>query len=103
MTHDEVRNALQGSTVRTVQKSVSLPVLNRYSDWWQRGSEPPAIKMDGDTIVDGNHRFIVSLVLGKQVSIQEWQGSLIPSHPLSSIEIDDADWPGDYDLPEALR
>jgi len=37
---------------------VSLPAIQRYIDRLNAGEQAPPIKMDGNVIVDGNHRYI---------------------------------------------
>lgn len=34
----------------------------------------PDIKVDGDIIVDGNHRYITSRITGIDIGIQRWSG-----------------------------
>ncbi|MGG2743414.1 hypothetical protein ACQYY8_29175, partial [Pseudomonas aeruginosa] len=42
---------------------ISRP-LQRYVDRLLKGDVAPAIKMDGNVIVDGNHRYIAEKILG---------------------------------------
>ena len=46
----------------TLQKSVSIPAVARYTALIERGSIAPPVKMDGNTIVDGNHRMVAGLL-----------------------------------------
>jgi hypothetical protein len=43
---------------------VSLPAIQRYIDRLNAGELAPSIKMDGNIIVDGNHRYIAGVVQG---------------------------------------
>lgn len=52
--------------MQTTQKSVSLPVVQRYVDMLHMGSTPPPIKVDGNIIIEGNHRFVAGRVFGQE-------------------------------------
>lgn len=53
---------------------VSLPRVQQYVDRLLAGETPPAIKVDGRMIVDGNHRYVAGRVVGHEPSIQQWLG-----------------------------
>jgi len=50
---------MEGAPLKTTQGNVSRELVNNYTDMLLKdGSEAPPIKVDGDTIVEGNHRYI---------------------------------------------
>lgn len=67
----------------------------RYVDQLLAGEIPPSIKMDGDVIVDGNHRHIAARILGRDIEVIP---SVLPSSmhrntkSVSAIHIDSMDW-----------
>jgi len=93
VTEEVIRNALRGDQTRTLQGKVSLPAVQRYVDRLLKGDVPPAIKMDGQTIVEGNHRYVAAKVLGKNVPTTPWRspGTKTPT-PIEQIQIDKIDW-----------
>jgi len=98
VTEDMIRRALEGDPMQTIQGSVSLPAIQRYVDRLLKGDIPPPIKVDGNIVVEGNHRYIAGKVAGKTPEMT--QGSLSPSQkpnikPMSETTVDDFDW-GNY-------
>jgi RHS repeat-associated protein len=90
-----IRDALRNAPLKTVQRGVSKPAIERYVDMLNQGKEPPPIKVDGDVIVDGNHRYIAGRVFGSDPPIQP--GTLFPSRrgqirSFEDIFIDPSDW-----------
>jgi YD repeat-containing protein len=61
-TPQNIRGAVAGSSMRTQQQYVSAAATQAYVDLIERGGAPPPIKVDGDVIIDGNHRFIAGLL-----------------------------------------
>ncbi|WP_272577528.1 RHS repeat-associated core domain-containing protein, partial [Providencia sp. PROV264] len=98
VTSDIIQGALKGDTMQTVQGSVSLPAIQRYVDRLLKGDVAPPIKVDGNVIVEGNHRYVAGKIVGK---IPETvPGTLSPSQaarikPMSEIKVDTFDW-GNY-------
>ncbi|HFQ2175816.1 TPA: DUF637 domain-containing protein, partial [Pseudomonas aeruginosa] len=95
VTPEVIQKALQGDRVITAQGAVSLPAVQRYVDRLLRGDVAPAIKMDGNVIVDGNHRYIAAKILGRNLDVTP--GSLSPNKvhqtkPVSELKIDQVDW-----------
>ena len=94
VTEDVIRNAMKDAPLRTQQKSVSIPVIQNYVDRVLLGeTNLPKIKVDGDIIVDGNHRYITSRITGIDVDIQDWIGGN-PDKVISwaDIILDSFDW-----------
>ncbi len=97
VTPEVIQKALQGDRVITAQGAVSLPAVQRYVDRLLKGDVVPAIKMDGNVIVDGNHRYIAAKILGRNLDVTP--GSLSPNKvhqtkPVSELKIDQVDWGG---------
>ncbi|PRA34080.1 two-partner secretion domain-containing protein [Pseudomonas poae] len=90
-----IQKALQGDPVVSGQTHVSLPAIQRYVDRLLKGDVAPPIKMEGNVIIDGNHRYIAAKVLGLKPEVA--QAILPPSkagqiRPVSDIKIDPVDW-----------
>ena len=72
---------------------VSLPRVQEYVDRLLAGEAAPAIKVDGQMIVDGNHRYIAGRILGSEPPIQPWVGGRPGGAvPWESLPIDPAVW-----------
>jgi len=90
-----VEEALRCDLALGAQGAVSLPAIQRYVDRLLAGENPPSIKMDGDVIVDGNHRYIASRLLGRDVQVT---AGVLPSSMkgnvklVSQIKVDYTDW-----------
>jgi hypothetical protein len=57
------------------------------------GEVPPAIKVDGNMIVDGNHRYIAGQILGQETPVIQWLGGRPASAvPWSDIPISPEAW-----------
>ena len=95
VTPDVIRAALKGSTMRTMQPAVSGPAVERYVRRLESGEIPPAIQVDNDIIVEGNHRYAAGRVFGQE-PVQS-PGTAAPSqaagaYPISEIKVDPFDW-----------
>ena len=77
----------------TLQKSVSIPAVARYTALIERGSIAPPVKMDGNTIVDGNHRMVAGLLCNQIPAGTPRTAPLSkPRIPLRGIQPDPIDW-----------
>ncbi len=95
VTPEVIQKALQGDTAISAQGAVSLPAVQRYVDRLLNGDVAPAIKMDGDIIIDGNHRYIAAKILGRNLDVTF--GTLSPNKvgqtkPVSELKVDQVDW-----------
>ncbi|SDI78307.1 hypothetical protein, partial [Pseudomonas panipatensis] len=95
VTPEVIQKALQGDPNISAQNAVSLPAVQRYVDRLLAGEVAPAIKMDGNVIIDGNHRYIAAKILGREPDVVP--GILSPSKvdrtkPVIELKIDPADW-----------
>ena len=52
----------------------------------------PPIKVDGNIIVDGNHRYIVGQITGTNIPTMSWRGDANNVIPWSEVKLDDVDW-----------
>ena len=94
VTDDVIRNAMKDAPLKTQQKSVSIPVIQNYVNRVLSGeTDIPMIKVDGNIIVDGNHRYITSRITGVVVEILDWCGG-VPENVISwdDIILDPFDW-----------
>jgi RHS repeat-associated protein len=88
VTEQTIRDAMKGAPLQSQQAGgVSLPTVQRYVDKLLSGEVAPAIKVDGQIIVDGNHRYIAGRILGQEPAIQPWLGGRGPVVPWSEIKI----------------
>lgn len=74
---------------------MSLPAIQRYVDRLLAGDTAPAIKMDGDVIVDGNHRYIAAKILGLEPDVVPWvlpPNKVGMTKSISDVKVDPADW-----------
>jgi hypothetical protein len=95
VTAEIIQKALQGDPAISGQKLVSLPAVQRYVDRLLNGDVAPPIKMDGNIIVDGNHRYIAAKILGRTPEVTP--GTLPPNkvgqtRPISEVIVDPVDW-----------
>jgi hypothetical protein len=75
VTEEMIREAMKDAPLQSQQKGgISLPRVQRFVDMLQGGQEPPSIKVDGNMIVDGNHRYIAARVLRIEPPVQIWAG-----------------------------
>ena len=95
VTDDMIRNAMKNAPLNSQQrKGVSLPKVQEYVDMIRAGTQAPPIKVDGNMIVDGNHRYIAGRICGVEPPIQPWAGGR-PNGviPWNNIPIDPTPWP----------
>ena len=79
--------------ILTLQKSVSIPAAARYTALIEKGSIAPPVKMDGNTIVDGNHRMVAGLLCNQIPASTPGTAPLSkPRIPLRDIQLDPIDW-----------
>jgi filamentous hemagglutinin len=95
VTAEVIQKALQGDPAISAQGAVSLPAVQRYVDRLIKGDVAPAIKMDGNVIVDGDHRYIAAKILGRNPDVTP--GALSPNKvgqtkPVSELKVDQVDW-----------
>lgn len=94
ITEDVIINEMKDAPLKIQQKSVSIPVIQNYVDRVLLGeTNLLKIKVDGDIIVDGNHRYITSRITGIDVDIQDWIGRN-PDKVISwtDVILDSFDW-----------
>jgi hypothetical protein len=95
VTAESIAKALEGSTMKTLQNSVSLPAIKRYVDMLKGNSAAPAIKVVDGIIVDGNHRYIAGRLMGIEPPIVPGTLSTAAksaAKPIQQIKVDVADW-----------
>jgi hypothetical protein len=92
-TPQNIVEGVRGSTLLTTQKHVSVPVVAAYTQMIELGSVPPPIKMDGQTIIDGNHRMVAAILCGTTPSTIPWTATTSArKYPFSAIQPDLTDW-----------
>ncbi|WP_456090329.1 RHS repeat domain-containing protein [Neisseria sp.] len=92
-TVDNIKMVTAKTSYLTLQKSVSIPAVARYTALIERGSIAPPVKMDGNTIVDGNHRMVAGLLCNQIPASTPGTAPLSkPRIPLRDIQPDPIDW-----------
>jgi len=94
VTEELIRNTMKDVPLQTQQTSVSLPVVQNYVDRILQGEiNIPSIKVDGNIIVDGNHRYIASQIAGIGIKTQQWAGARVDKViAWGKVFIDSVDW-----------
>jgi hypothetical protein len=88
VTEETIRKAMKGAPLHSQQGGgVSLRLVQQYVDKLLAGEVAPAIKVDGNIIVDGNHRYIAGRILGREPVIQSWPGGRGPVVSWEQIKI----------------
>jgi Pretoxin HINT domain len=89
-------DSLQNSTMRTQQEFVSGGRIQKYEELLRQGVDLGPIKVDGNIIVDGHHRYIASQLAG--VELRQVPGVRPsfkldqPSLPIGGIKISPFDY-----------
>jgi hypothetical protein len=91
-----LKRVVAADDYKTYQKSVSIPRIERYVTDMVNGDKFPPIKVDGNVIVDGHHRYIAAKVAGKSIDVVP--GNLpsfkkkMQSKPLTELFFDTVDF-----------
>jgi RHS repeat-associated protein len=85
-TPSNIAAVLQSSSMFTLQPTVSASVIQSYVNEIEVGASLRPIYVDGNVIVDGNHRYIAGLLCKKPTSIQPWTAPMSPPrYPVQSL------------------
>ncbi|WP_198160011.1 RHS repeat-associated core domain-containing protein, partial [Brevibacillus parabrevis] len=88
-----IKNVMKDASLKTQQGAVSLPAVQRYVQRLLNGEVPPAIKVSNGIIVDGNHRYIASRIVGKEIDQVQWSGGRLDQViDWIKLKIDPTDW-----------
>lgn len=70
-----------------------MPTVQKYVDKLLAEEVAPAIKVDGEMIVDGNHRYIAGRIVGEEPALQPSLGGR-PDRavPWDDLKIDPEPW-----------
>jgi RHS repeat-associated protein len=95
VTEAGIAKALEGSTMKTLQGKVSMPVVQRYVGMLEEGSVAPPIKVANGVIVEGNHRYVAGRIFG--VVPEQVPYAISPSQmnrvvPIQKTVVDFLDW-----------
>lgn len=97
VTEASIAKALEGSTMRTLQAKVSLPMVQRYVRMLEQHSVAPPIKVVNGIIVEGNHRYVAGRVFGvtpRQAPYVLSESQLNRIVPIQKTIVDPLDWGG---------
>ncbi|MCL9807678.1 lamin tail domain-containing protein [Flavobacterium amniphilum] len=64
VTEEMIANSLEGSDMMTLQGKVSLPMVQRYVTMLEKGLAAPPIRVSGNIIIEGNHRYVAGRIFG---------------------------------------
>lgn len=88
-----IRSVLQRSTLLATQPRISVPKVQAYVVMLEQGSEPPPIKVAGNILVDGHHRYTAGLLCGLEIArVPGTAAFSTRKYPISQIEISLAVW-----------
>lgn len=80
--------ALSQSPMLTLQPTVSASIIQLYVTDIENGISLPPIRVDGNIIVDGNHRYIAFRLCRMNAAIQPWTAPLsAPRFPVQTLII----------------
>ncbi|MDA9934358.1 hypothetical protein N9B88_01185 [Rubripirellula sp.] len=94
VTEDAIRQAMKDAPLSSQQAGgISRPMVERYVRRLEAGEVPPRINVDGDIIVEGNHRYVAGRLYGEEPPIQPWVGGK-PDRviPWEDLPISPKDW-----------
>jgi RHS repeat-associated protein len=93
VTANAIQRVVAGSHLQTQQQGISLPVIQNYVDRCLAGEVAPPVKMDGNIIVDGVHRYVAGALANLPPAVQNWTApQSSPLYPLADIVVDSTDW-----------
>jgi RHS repeat-associated protein len=75
-TVENIRSVLNSSPMLSFQPSVSASHTQSMVTALDSGAVLPAIWVDGNAIVDGNHRYIAGILCNTPTALQPWQAPL---------------------------
>lgn len=92
-TPENIKIVARKSPMLSLQPRVSAPGVQSYVDMIESGIMPPPIKVAGDTIIDGNHRYIAGLLCRIEIGRTPYVApSGVRRYPISSIEVSLLRW-----------
>jgi len=87
-TPENIRPLLDSSPMLTLQPTISLSAVQSWVAEYERGLPVPPIQVDENIIVDGNHRYVASLLCRQPPAIQPWTAPLTrPRMPVRNLQI----------------
>jgi hypothetical protein len=92
-TPNNIKMVVADSPMFSVQQSVSAPGVQEYVNAIQAGLDVEPSYVDGNLIIDGNHRYIAWLLCDKAPRVKPWQPPLTAKrYPLPDIQVDPSSW-----------
>lgn len=93
VTEQLIREVMKDAPLKSQQDyGVSLPVIQEYVDKLLAGQVPPAIHVEGQIIVNGNHRYIAGRIVGREPEVQAWLGGKGPVVEWGELPIHKNKW-----------
>lgn len=96
-TEATIAKALEGSTMKTLQAEVSLPMVQRYVKMLENGSIPGPIKVVDEVIIEGNHRYVAGRIWGVEPEQIPWvisPSQINKAVPIQKTIVNPLDWGG---------
>lgn len=92
-TPQNIKAVVSKCPLLTLQQNVSVPVIAIYTNMLEKGSVSPPVEMDGDVIVEGNHRIVAALLCDTYPPVKPGTRPLsAPVYLFSQINPDIDDW-----------
>lgn len=87
-TPENIRAVLSTSTMLTLQPTISATSVQNWVNVVEGGNALPPIWVDGNVIVDGNHRYVAGQLCNKPAPIQPWTAPLTkPRMPVRDLQV----------------
>ncbi len=97
LTASVIKRKIAGAPFKTQQDRVYIPKIERFVEDMLNGDKFPPIKVDGNVIVEGHHRYIASKIAGVKVDVVPGTRAAfkkrLPSKELTELEFSGIDPP----------
>jgi hypothetical protein len=97
LTASVIKRKIAGAPFKTQQDRVYIPKIERFVKDMLNGDKFPPIKVDGNVIVEGHHRYIASKMAGVKVDVVPGARAAfkkrLPSKELTELEFSGIDPP----------
>ncbi len=79
--------------LKSTHERLCLPIINRIYRKMLMGIKFPSIKVDGDLIIDGHHRYLAALIANKSIdTIPSFRSSATEITNWKDVNLDISDW-----------
>lgn len=79
--------------LKSTHDKLCFPIIYRIAKKMEAGIKFPSIKVDGDWIIDGHHRYVASLIVGLKLNTEpSSRTSATVLHFWDTVVLVDEDW-----------